>query len=179
MQIHTIYQIYTCTHIYLLILKYTIYIYILQFLHISYIYSPLLIYINTISSVQFSRSVVSDMHIFYHNYIHHIYVCIYIFSHSYIDHLHIYSILTYIIYIYSTILIYAKYMYIYSCCCLVAKSCPTPCDPMDCSLPGSSVPGISQARILEWAAIHSLLQGIFLIQGSNSHLRHCRQILYH
>ena len=31
---------------------------------------------------------------------------------------------------------------------LVAKSCPTPCDPTDCSLPGSSVHGIFQARIL-------------------------------
>ena len=35
----------------------------------------------------------------------------------------------------------------------VAQSCPTLCDPMDCSLPGSSVCGILQARILEWAAI--------------------------
>ena len=40
-----------------------------------------------------------------------------------------------------------------SCCCLVAQSCPTLCDPMDCSPPGSSVHGISQARILEWVAI--------------------------
>ena len=38
---------------------------------------------------------------------------------------------------------------------LVAKSCPIPCDPMDCSLPGSSVHGISQARILEWVAMPS------------------------
>ena len=30
------------------------------------------------------------------------------------------------------------------------QSCPTLCNPMDCSLPGSSVPGILQARILEW-----------------------------
>ena len=36
---------------------------------------------------------------------------------------------------------------------LVAHSCPTLGDPMDCSLPGSSVRGIFQARILEWAAI--------------------------
>ena len=36
---------------------------------------------------------------------------------------------------------------------LVPQSCPTLCDPMDCSLPGSSVQGISQARILEWVAI--------------------------
>ena len=38
------------------------------------------------------------------------------------------------------------------CCCLVTKSCLTLCDPMDCSLQGSSVLGISQARILEWVA---------------------------
>ena len=35
----------------------------------------------------------------------------------------------------------------------VAQSCPTLCDPMDCSLPGSSVHGSFQARILEWVAI--------------------------
>ena len=34
----------------------------------------------------------------------------------------------------------------------VAQSCPTLCDPMDCSSPGSSVHGILQARILEWVA---------------------------
>ena len=39
------------------------------------------------------------------------------------------------------------------CCCLVTKSCLTLCDPMDCSPPGSSVHGISQARILKWIAI--------------------------
>ena len=36
---------------------------------------------------------------------------------------------------------------------VVTKSSLTLCDPMDCSLPGSSVQGISQARILEWVAI--------------------------
>ena len=36
---------------------------------------------------------------------------------------------------------------------LLAQSCPTPCDPMDCSLPGSSVHGILQERILKWVAI--------------------------
>ena len=35
----------------------------------------------------------------------------------------------------------------------LAQSCPTLCNPMDCSLPGSSVHGIFQARILEWFAI--------------------------
>ena len=39
------------------------------------------------------------------------------------------------------------------CCCWVAKSCLTLCDPTDCSPPGSSVHGILQARILEWVAI--------------------------
>ena len=35
----------------------------------------------------------------------------------------------------------------------VAQSCPTPSNPVDCSLPGSSVHGICQARVLEWVAI--------------------------
>ena len=35
----------------------------------------------------------------------------------------------------------------------VAQSCPTPSNPMDYSLPGSSVHGIFQARVLEWGAI--------------------------
>ena len=35
----------------------------------------------------------------------------------------------------------------------VAQSCPTLCDPVDCSLPGSSVHGIFQAIVLEWIAI--------------------------
>ena len=55
---------------------------------------------------------------------------------------------------------------------LVAKSCPAFCDPMDCSLPGSSVHGILQARKLEWVAIS-------FSQGSNLGLLHCRQILCH
>ena len=38
-------------------------------------------------------------------------------------------------------------------CCLVAESCLTLCIPMDCIPPGSSVHGISQARILEWVTI--------------------------
>ena len=35
----------------------------------------------------------------------------------------------------------------------VAQSCLTLSDPMDCSVPGSSIPGIFQARVLEWGAI--------------------------
>ena len=37
--------------------------------------------------------------------------------------------------------------------CLVAQLCRTLCDPVDCSPPGSSVHGVSQARMLEWVAI--------------------------
>ena len=40
-------------------------------------------------------------------------------------------------------------------CVLVTQSCLILCNPMDCSPPGSSVHGILQARILEWAAISS------------------------
>ena len=43
--------------------------------------------------------------------------------------------------------------YIIMCACSVTQSHPTLCDPMDCSLPGSSLPGILQARILEWVAV--------------------------
>ena len=46
------------------------------------------------------------------------------------------------------------------------KLCLTLGNPMDCILPGSSVHGILQARILEWGC-HFLLQGIFRTQGSN------------
>ena len=59
------------------------------------------------------------------------------------------------------------------------RSCPTLWDLMDCSLPGSSVHGILQARILEWVGCHSLLQGIMPTQALNPDLLHCQQILYH
>ena len=52
------------------------------------------------------------------------------------------------------------------CKVLVAQSCPTVCNPMDCSPSGSSVYGILQARLLEWVS-HSLFQGIFPAQGLN------------
>ena len=38
------------------------------------------------------------------------------------------------------------------CACVYAQLCLTPCDPIDCSPPDSSVHGISQARILEWVS---------------------------
>ena len=50
------------------------------------------------------------------------------------------------------------------------------CDPMDCSLPGSSVHGIFQARILDWVAISFSRRSSS--QGLNPGFRHCRQTLY-
>ena len=51
------------------------------------------------------------------------------------------------------------------------------CDPMNCSLPGSSVHGILQARILEQLAI-SFSRGNFPTQELNPSFPHCRQMLY-
>ena len=57
------------------------------------------------------------------------------------------------------------------CECKVSQSCPTLCNPVDCSLPGSSVNGILQARILEWVAISfSISYGNY---NSVSKLRKC------
>ena len=57
----------------------------------------------------------------------------------------------------------------------VAQSCLTLCDPMDCSLPGSSVHGIFQARVLEWVAI-SFSED--LLNPGNPGLLHYKQTLY-
>ena len=66
-----------------------------------------------------------------------------------------------------------------ACCavCLVTQSCPTVCDPVDCSLPGTSVHGDSPCKNTG-EGCHALLQGIFPTQGLNPGLLHCRQILY-
>ena len=66
-------------------------------------------------------------------------------------------------------------------CCSAAQSCPALLQPMGCSLPGSSIHGISSKNIR--VGCRFLLQGIFLTQeGSNPHLLrllHRRCILYH
>ena len=49
----------------------------------------------------------------------------------------------------------------------VTQLCPTLSDPMDCSLPGSSIYGIFQARVLEWVAI------AFSVQMANKHMKRC------
>ena len=56
-------------------------------------------------------------------------------------------------------------------CVLVAQSCPTLWNPMDCSPPGSSVHGKDTG-----VDCHALLQGIFLTQGLNLAIPRCRQI---
>ena len=53
----------------------------------------------------------------------------------------------------------------------IAQSCTTLCVPIDCSLSGSSLHGIFQARVLEWVAIS-------FSRGSNPGLLHCRQTPY-
>ena len=57
-------------------------------------------------------------------------------------------------------ILYRRYLNVFVWCFLIAaaaaellQSCPTLCDPVDGSLPGSPVPGIPQARTLEWVAI--------------------------
>ena len=57
----------------------------------------------------------------------------------------------------------------------VAQSCPTLCDPMDCSLSGSTGDFPGKSSGVDW---HFLLQGIFPTQESNPGLPHCRQTLY-
>ena len=61
--------------------------------------------------------------------------------------------------------------------CLVAQWCPTLCDSMDCSLPGSSVHGDS-SRKNTGVGCHALFRELFPAQGLNPGLLHGRQILY-
>ena len=59
-------------------------------------------------------------------------------------------------------------------CAKLLQSCPTLCDPMDYSLPGSSVHGIFPGKNMG-VDCYFLLQGIVLTQGSNPHLQHHRR----
>ena len=67
------------------------------------------------------------------------------------------------------------------CCCLVPKLCPTVCNPMDCSPPGSSVHGISQGRMLAWVAISFSRQCMYIVlQFSFLYLTfHCGCFIFH
>ena len=62
--------------------------------------------------------------------------------------------------------------------CLVAQSCPTLCDPMDCGPPGSPVHGDPPGKNTG-VGCQALLHGIFPTQGWNPGLPNCMQILYH
>ena len=56
----------------------------------------------------------------------------------------------------SVLLAFSLAFPLFMCVCAKSlQSCPTLCDPIDCSLPGCSVHGILQARILEWVAVPS------------------------
>ena len=74
-----------------------------------------------------------------------------------------------------------EYYSLRTLCCavlfLVAQSCLTLSNPMDCSPPGSSVLGDSLGKNTR-GGCHAILQGIFPSQGLNTGLPHCRQILY-
>ena len=63
--------------------------------------------------------------------------------------------------------------------CSVAQSCPTLSDPMGFSPPGSSLHGISQARILEWVAISSPKGSFQSRDRTHVPCTSCRWILYH
>ena len=63
-------------------------------------------------------------------------------------------------------------------CVLVTQLCLTLCDPMDYNLPGSSVHGNLQTRLLELVTI-PFSRGSSLTQGSNLGLLHCTKILYY
>ena len=56
------------------------------------------------------------------------------------------------------------------------RKCPTPCEPMDCGLPGSSIQWDFPGKSIG-VGCHFLLQGIFLTQGLNPDHRHCRQMI--
>ena len=65
--------------------------------------------------------------------------------------------------------------FLHLCCvlCLIAQLCPTLCEPMDCSLPGSSENGDFPSKHTR-VGCHALLQGVFPTQGLNPGLSHCR-----
>ena len=92
--------------------------------------------------------------------LHYIDMCMYhIFIHSYVnEHICCFHVLAIInraamsieVHISFWTMFFSRYMHVL---CLVAQLCPTVCDSMDCSPPGSSVHGIFQARILEQVAM--------------------------
>ena len=70
-------------------------------------------------------------------------------------------------------------IYLLNMCVLVAQSCPTLCDCVDCSLPGSSIHRILQASILDWIAIPFSRGSSWPRNQTWVSLPYLRQILYH
>ena len=62
----------------------------------------------------------------------------------------------------------------------VAQSCPTLSDPIDCSLPGSSVHGIFQTRVLEWGSIAFSNEGLHLynVEHTLTFMKNEEKIIY-
>ena len=56
------------------------------------------------------------------------------------------------------------------------QTCPTLCDPMDCSLPGFSIHGIFQARVLEWVVIAFSTKGTFHAKMGSRQDRNCMDL---
>ena len=87
-------------------------------------------------------------------------VWIHVYTYTYLCFYYIH-VQIYVYYMYTqTYILYTRYnvLYIHIHICIlkwseIAQSCPTLCDPMDCSLPVSSVHGIFQAIVLAWIAI--------------------------
>ena len=63
----------------------------------------------------------------------------------------------------------------------ILQVCPTLCDPMDCSPPGSSVHGVLQARVLEWVSMPSSRGSSLSRDQTHISYASCigRQVLYH
>ena len=106
-------------------------------------------------------------------------VCIHIYVYTYVyTYIHICIYINIYIYTYTHTHTYIyTYAYIYAVLSLITQSFLTLWDPLDCSLPGSSVHGDSPGKNTG-VGYHALLQGIFPSQGSNPCLPHCRWILY-
>ena len=85
------------------------------------------------------------------------------------------SVTIHVFYVYLIVFIVQIY---YAGLGFITQSCLTLCNPMDCSLPGSSVHGDFPGKNTGVGCL-ALLQGIFLTQRSDPGLPHCRQILYH
>ena len=118
-----------------------IYLFSISFLHIYFIFY--FVFILFWSTVDLKCCIHFKCTAKWSNYTY-IYTYIYIYIYIYIDSLHCYVVNSTIVFSDSIKSVNTV---------KVTQLCPSLCDPMDCSLPGSSVHGILQSRIREWVAI--------------------------